>query len=171
LSKAFTRESDQDLPEDPPEPADLLPPGVRNYVTPEGAVRLREELRELVQEIRPGVAAARTAGDSEARTRLRFIDRRIATLRDRVASMEVVDPERQDEDRVRFGATVTVSDEAGEDRVYRIVGVDEADPAAGKVSWLSPIARALLGKEEGERVPLELPGGRACLAILDIRYR
>lgn len=171
MSKAFTRESDEELPEDPPAPADVLPTGVRNYVTPEGAVRLREELRQLVDEIRPPVASERASGGGEARARLRLIDRRIAMLHDRIASMEIVYPPEQKEGRVRFGASVTVLDEAGRQRVYAIVGVDEADPSAGKVSWLSPIARALLGKEEGDRVALELPGGRGYLEILDIRYR
>ena len=84
--------------------------------------------------------------------------------------MEIVDPAQQQGDRVRFGATVTVRDDAGDRRTYRIVGVDEAEASSGKVSWLSPVARAILGKEEGDRVDVELPHGRARLEIIEIAY-
>jgi transcription elongation factor GreB len=169
VSKAFTKE-DEGGEELLPEPRQVLPPSVKNYVTPQGAERLRRELQRLVEEERPRVASALSTGGSEARQRLHALDRRIALFRDRVAAMEVVEPTRQDPGRVRFGATVRVADLEGYERSYQIVGVDESDPTSGKVSWLSPIARALLGKKSGEVAKVELPDGPAELEILEIRY-
>jgi len=169
VSKAFTRESDGDLEDDLPRLAEVLPQGVKNYVTPEGAARLRQELRSVLDTERPRLVAALAAGDSEARRLLEKLDRRISLLRDRVASMEVVDPRGQTLDRVRFGARVKVLDPQGVERTYHIVGVDESDPSTGKVSFLSPIARALLGKKQGGLVTVELPDGRLQLEVVEIQ--
>jgi transcription elongation factor GreB len=178
MNKAFTKESDESFDDAVPEPKDLLPPGVKNYVTPEGAELLRSELKYLVERERPRVAEdgpqeAGPGGDvSKAkRKRLQAIDRRIVFLHDRVASMEVVDPRKGGADQVRFGATVTVADEEDREKTYKIVGVDEADPTAGKVSWLSPIAKALMGAREGDIRSLQLPKGQVELVILEIEYR
>ncbi len=177
MNKAFTKESDDNLEDVVPEPKDLLPPGVKNYVTPEGVEKLRAELKQLVEVERPRVVKAGT-GDAgpvadrsvAKRKRLQAIDRRILFLRERVANMEVVDSRAQAGDRVRFGATVRVLDKEGKTKTYKIVGVDEADPAEGKVSWLSPIAKALLGTEEGDVVRLRLPVGDVELEVQEVGY-
>lgn len=177
VNKAFTKESDDSFDDIIPEPKDLLPPGVKNYVTPEGAEQLRSDLRHLSDVERPRVATgdvreAGPVGDAEAakRRRLDAIDRRIRFLRDRVQNMEVVDTKGQSTHRVRFGASVTVRDEEDVEKTYRIVGVDEADPAAGKISWLSPIAKALIGRAEDDVVKVQLPQGEVELEIVDIKY-
>lgn len=167
MSKAFTKESDDgpgnDVPTDFKDP---LPPGVKNYVTPEGAEALRKELARLESEPRP-----KSTSDRAARKRLEALDRRIQFFRDRVANMAVVDLGSQDKDSVHFGATVTVADEEGNEKSYRIVGVDESDPSKGKISWISPIAKALISARVGDVVTLELPDGNAELEILQIEYR
>jgi transcription elongation factor GreB len=139
---------------------------VKNYVTPQGAAALRAELSRLESEPRPKVGA-----DKAARKRLEALERRVQFLRDRVANMAVVDPGSQDKDSVHFGATVTVADEEGNEKSYRIVGVDESDPATGRISWISPIAKALISARVGDVVTLELPDGNAELEILQIDYR
>ncbi len=177
MNKAFTKESDDPFDEIIPEPKDLLPPGAKNYVTPQGAEQLRSELERLTEVERPRIAKgdlheAGPVGDVEAaqRRRLDAIDRRIRFLRDRVSNMELVDPKGQLDDRVRFGASVTVWDEDDNEKTYRIVGVDEADPGSGKVSWLSPIAKALIGGAEGDIRRVELPQGEVELEIVKIAY-
>lgn len=177
MNKAFTKESDDGFDEVVTEPRDLLPPGVKNYVTPEGAAMLRAELKKLAEVERPRVTEhgsdeAGPVSDSSAakRKRLQAIDRRIVFLRDRISNMVVVDPGKQSTDKVRFGATVTVVDGEDKTKIYKIVGVDEADPSAGKVSWLSPISRALLGTGEGDLATVELPGGEVELEIIEVSY-
>lgn len=170
MSKAFTKESDEGPGNDVQlEPRDPLPAGVKNYVTPEGAAALREELSRLEREPRPKLSKGE--GDKSARKKLEALERRAQFLRDRVANMIVVDPGSQDKDSVHFGATVTVADEEGNEKSYRIVGVDESDPAKGKISWISPIAKALISARVGDVVTLELPDGNAELEILQIDYR
>jgi transcription elongation factor GreB len=175
MNKAFTKESDDGFDEVAPEPKDLLPPGTRNYVTPEGAAQLRSELEHWTEVERPralggGVPESGPGGNvtMEKRKRLHAIDRRIRFLQDRVASMEVVETTGKPDDEIRFGARVKVADEEGREKTYKIVGVDEADPAAGKVSWLSPIAKALLGASPGDLVKVELPHGTTELEILEV---
>jgi len=169
MSKAFTKESDEGSGNEVhPEPKDPLPAGVKNYVTPEGAAALREELSRLEGEPRQKAGADKGGA---ATKRLEALERRIQFLRDRVANMTVVDPGSQDKDSVHFGATVTVADEEGNEKSYRIVGVDESDPAKGKISWISPIAKALISARVGDVVTLELPDGNAELEILQIDYR
>jgi len=168
MSKAFTKETNEDPFEDlVPEPKDPLPEGVRNYVTPEGAEALRTELRRLDEEVRPALRGS----DPDTRRKLAVVDRRLKFLNDRVANMEVVDPETQEKDSVRFGAKVTVADENGDERVYKIVGVDESDPGQGKISWISPIAKALISARVGDVAVIELPDGAIELEVLEIDYR
>ena len=171
MSKAFTRESD-DAPDDvlPPRPSSALPPGAKNYITPDGAARLREELQRLVNEERPQIAAATEHGDSTNRS-LQMLDQRIQQIEESLRSAVVTPPPATAEERrrVQFGATVTVRRQTGEVR-YRIVGVDEADPENGWVSWPSPIARALLQARVGDIVPFKYPSGEEKLEIVAIDY-
>ena len=169
MSKAFTRESD-DLPDGPvlAQPGPSLPPGTKNYLTPDGARRLREELNRLVQVERPRQVTS--PDDPEVKHQRQVLDRRIHHLQQSLQTAVVVGPPGGAETGVRFGASVTVRDSSGVESRYRIVGVDETDIERGWVSWLSPIAKALLNARLGERVRLELPSGREELEILSISY-
>ena len=187
MNKAFTREND-DAPDDD-EDADSvspLPAGARNYMTPGGHARLRDELDRLVGRERPELVAVVSwaAGNGDrsengdyiyGKKRLREIDRRIRFLIRRLDAAEVVDPaaRRDDEsaDQVFFGATVTVADARGQQRTISIVGVDEIDTDRGYVSWVSPIARALLKAREGDAVTLRTPGGVEELEVVAVRYQ
>jgi transcription elongation factor GreB len=183
VSKAFTREVEQDEDDGAPEGAPRLPPGTRNYMTLQGHAALRAELKDLVERERPDlvqvVAWAAGNGDRSengdyiyGKKRLREIDRRIRYLMKRLETAEVVDPAaQQNREQVFFGATVTVSDAAsGEAQTYRIVGVDEADAAQGRISWISPLARALLKAREGDLVRFVSPSGPRELEVLEIGY-
>jgi len=181
MSKAFTRESDSDDEDDLPE-AEALPAGVKNYITPGGYARLKHELEHLTGVERPQVVntvswAASNGDRSEngdyiyGKRRLREIDRRIRFLIKRLENAEVVDPERRDTDQVFFGATVTVADRDGAEQTLSIVGLDEVDPARGYVSWISPIARALLKAREGDMVRLATPAGTRELEVREVRYQ
>jgi transcription elongation factor GreB len=165
MSKAFTRESDDQDDEAPERPLGAeLPPGVKNYVTPEGAARLREEIDRLAHRDRPAAVAS-----GEARA-LREVDRRLAFLGRRLEALEVIDPSGQPTDRVLFGATVTLRAEDGAERRYRLVGVDEADPGLGEVSWRSPVATALLGAVPGDVVRVRSPRGEEELEVIEVTY-
>jgi transcription elongation factor GreB len=184
MSKAFTSEEtpedDDELPDDP----SPLPAGARNYMTPGGFARLRDELDHLVQKERPELVsvvswAAGNGDRSEngdylyGKKRLREIDRRIRFLIRRLDRAEVVDPAvRRDDDgdRVYFGATVTVADTTGRERTVSIVGIDEIDTARGYISWISPMARALLKAREGDVVTVRTPAGPEDLEVLAVRY-
>ena len=182
MNKAFVREADGDDDESL-EPSLKLPPGTRNYITPAGHSRLRDELEELVKRERPKVvevvAWAASNGDRSengdyiyGKRRLREIDRRIRFLTRRLEIAEVVAPARQgDNDQVFFGARVTVADGDGNENTYTIVGVDEADAASGRISWISPLARALLKAREGEVVRFQSPAGWREVEIVGIFYR
>ena len=169
MSKAFTRESD-DLPDVPVVARQRSPlsPGAKNYLTRDGARRLREELDRLVQVERPRQRA--TPDNPEAKRQLQVLDHRIDYLQRSLQSAVVVAPPIGPEPGVRFGASVTVRDRNGGESRYRIVGVDETDIERGWVSFLSPIAKALLNARLGERVRLELPSGQEELEILSISY-
>lgn len=180
MSKAFTRESDADDDEDAALPP--LPAGGKNYVTPQGYARLRAELLHLINEERPKVVevvhwAASNGDRSEngdylyGKKRLREIDRRIRFLTKRLEIAEVTDPSvHHGRDQVFFGATVTYAEESGQERTVTILGIDEADSAQGQVSWISPIARALLKAREGDVVKLVTPAGTQEVEILQVRY-
>jgi transcription elongation factor GreB len=182
MSRAFVSESDAQFQEQDIPPIKVpLSSGVKNYMTPEGAERLREKLAALAGVERPQVAGAITrltapaAGLdreelSEQRRRLREIDRRIEYLKTMIARIEVIDPRQQHADRVLFGAKVTVEEPGLQSGSYRIVGIDESDPSAGRISWISPLAKALLGRREGEAVTLKLPDGEKRLRILKVEY-
>jgi len=184
VSKAFTRETDND-DEDDVEGVSPLPMGARNYMTPGGFARMSAELEHLVQKERPELVAtvawAASNGDRSengdyiyGKKRLREIDRRIRVLIKRLDASEVVDPAApRDEDlagQVFFGATVTVRNSRDEERTLAIVGVDEIDTARGYISWVSPMARALLKAREGDTVTLRTPVGAEEIEIVDVRY-
>lgn len=170
MSKAFTRESDDqaDLPAIP-RPASPLPPGTKNYITVGGERKLRQELNRLVHDERPAIAT-RSATDEENRRRLQLLDQRILQLQEGLNSAVVVPPPPDADTTVKFGATVTVRERDGALSRYRIVGVDETDIDRGWVSWLSPIARALLKARAGQRVRIKLPGGEEELEIVNVAY-
>lgn len=183
VSKAFTRETDAEDDDEALSPALRLPPGSKNYMTRRGYEALRAELDQLVRYERPKTVeivswAAGNGDRSEngdyiyGKRRLRELDRRIRFLIKRIESAEVVDPERQQGlDRVFFGATVTIADlDSGEEQTWQIVGVDEADAGGGRISWLSPLARALLQAREGDAVRFQSPSGVREVEIVDIRY-
>jgi transcription elongation factor GreB len=180
MSKAFVKESDDeaDLPDEPP----AIPAGVKNYMTPQGHRGLQDELRRLLRVERPKVVetVAWAAGNGDrsengdyiyGKRRLREIDRRIRFLTKRLESAEVVDPTQQkNRDQVFFGATVSYSNERGTETTITIVGIDEADFARGQVSWISPIARALIKAREGDTVELRAPAGVEQIEVLAICY-
>jgi transcription elongation factor GreB len=181
MSKAFTKESSGDEDDD-----DLalpaLPAGGKNYLTPEGYQRLREELMSLLDEERPKIVevvswAAKNGDRSEngdylyGKKRLREIDRRIRFLTKRLDIAEVADPSiHHGSDQVFFGATVTYENSRGEERTITIKGIDEVDNLRGEVSWVSPIARALLKARVGDEVSLMTPGGLETLDVVEVNY-
>jgi transcription elongation factor GreB len=181
MSKAFTKEADATDEDDdvglPP-----LPAGGKNYVTPQGYARLRAELLQLLDVERPRVVetvswAAKNGDRSEngdylyGKKRLREIDRRIRFLTKRLDIAEVADPSlHHGSDQIFFGATVTYATAKGDERTITIKGIDEADSLAGEVSWIAPIARALLKAHEGDEVQLVTPGGVETIEVLKVEY-
>lgn len=165
MSKAFTREDDAaDAPR--PTPVPLLPPGVKNLLTPAGRDRLQAELNRLREE-RP-VLVDGSLTDSELRPALAQLDQRINLLGRILASAEVVPDPVPPHERVRFGSTVTVRDARGAEDRYRIVGADEADFGRGEISWQSPLAAAVLHARVGQKIAFRSPAGMAELEIVDI---
>ena len=172
-------DDEDDLPEEP----DSLPRGMKNYMTPKGYARLKDELQQLTKVERPAVVevvswAAGNGDRSEngdyiyGKKKLREIDRRTRFLIKRLEAAEVVDPKRQtNRDQVFFGATVTYEDSRGESRTVRIIGVDEAPHESGAVSLVSPIARALMKACEGDVVTLRTPNGVEEIEVLEIAYQ
>lgn len=169
MSKAFTRESD-DAPVIPLRPRRIttLPPGTRNYLTASGAQRLREELhtslhpeRERLQQLAP---------TDDTKRELAAIADRIEQVEHTLSTAVIVEPPAPPHEQVRFGATVTARHRSGEETHYRIVGVDETDIDRDWISWLSPVAKALLNAQVGQKVRIKLPGGDDELTILAIRY-
>jgi transcription elongation factor GreB len=171
MSKAFTRESDNDDDPLPARPSSALPSGAKNYMTPDGAERLRAELLQLIQEERPSLSMANHGDPDLAKRKLQHLDQRIQQLEESLQTAVITPPpdDPADRDRVAFGATVTVRRKSGE-ITYRIVGVDEADPEQGWVSWASPIARALLQARVGDRVRFRFPSGEEELEVLTVSY-
>jgi transcription elongation factor GreB len=184
MNKAFTRESDDgDEGEEESDASLALPQGTRNYITPGGYARIKDELDDLLRVERPRVVeavhwAALNGDRSEngdyiyGKRRLREIDRRIRFLTRRLDLAEVVDPARQpNTEQVFFGATVTICDEQGIELVYEIVGVDETDFSRGRISWVSPLARALIKAQEGDTVKFQSPAGWREVEVVAIAYR
>lgn len=181
MSKAFVREPDHEDEDEVPA-AQALPSGTRNYMTPQGFAAMRDELARLMTVERPEVVSivswAASNGDRSengdylyGKKRLREIDRRMRFLTKRLEIAEVVDPRLQpNRDQVFFGATVTYENQHGESQTVTIVGVDEAEPLAGRISWISPVARALIKAREGDTVVLRTPGGVQELDIVAVEY-
>ena len=181
MSKAFTREPTVDNDEDeaglPP-----IPTGVKNYITPQGYARMRAELLSLIDDERPKVVeivhwAASNGDRSEngdyiyGKKRLREIDRRIRFLTKRMELASVTDPAVHfGSDQVFFGATVTYEDDQGNAKTITILGIDEADSLNGQVSWVSPIARALLKSRVGDVVRLQTPAGMQDIEVIQVSY-
>jgi transcription elongation factor GreB len=184
MNKAFTRESDgdDDDPGDDDVVAPALPQGARNYLTPAGYKVLREELLGLLDDERPKVVeavswAAKNGDRSEngdyiyGKKRLREIDRRIRFLTKRLDIAEVVDPSlHHGRDQIFFGATVRYVNQRDEERTITIKGVDEAQSGRGEVSWVSPIARALLKARVGDELQVATPGGVETIEVVDVQY-
>jgi transcription elongation factor GreB len=166
MSKAFVRESDSPFLPEPPPFVSPLPPGAKNYLTPDGFARLSTELEGLRDRERPPLAAA-PADDLEAKQRLQALDQKIRHLAESLRTAVVVERTTEESDVVRFGATVVVRDAEG-DATYRIVGVDEIDLERGWISWLSPMARALLNARIGQRIVFKAPKGPKELTIVRI---
>jgi transcription elongation factor GreB len=181
MSKAFTRENDDADDDDVPDTAPPLPTG-KNYITQSGYDRLRNELMSLIDEERPRIVeivhwAASNGDRSEngdylyGKKRLREIDRRIRFLTKRLEIAEVVTPSiHHGREQVFFGATVTYADQHGAETTVTILGVDEADSAAQQISWVSPVARALLKSRVGDVVRLQLPSGWDELEVVEVTY-
>ncbi len=173
-----TEDDEDDAPGAPP-----IPAGAKNYITPYGHARLKAEAMQLLDKERPALVkviswAASNGDRSEnadyiyGKRRLREIDRRIRFLIKRLEAAEVIDPAVRDAtDQVFFGATVTLCDETGAENTYTIVGIDEADVNRGRISWISPLARALVKQRKGDEIALRTPGGDQTLEILNVEYK
>ncbi len=182
MNKAFVKEPDGDDDDDQEFGLPEIPAGTKNYITPAGHARIKEELLHLIDVDRPEVVrivswAASNGDRSEngdyiyGKRRLREIDRRIRFLTKRLDKAEVVDPSvHYGNDQIFFGATVTYENQRAEETTITIVGIDELDPLNGKVSWISPVARALTKARAGDEVVLHTPAGLETLTILDVTY-
>jgi transcription elongation factor GreB len=180
MNKAFTKESEAEVDFEDEIPA--LPAATKNYITPEGLQRLQDEFAQLQKIERPKAveAVSWAAGNGDrsengdyiyGKRRLREIDRRMRFLRKRMEIAEAVDPARQkNRERVYFGATVVYRNARDEEKTVRIVGIDEARSELNEVSWISPVAKALLKAEEGDIVEVRKPKGVERLEILKISY-
>ena len=182
MSKAFVKETENETDDGPEDEGPSLPAGAKNYMTPEGFTALQGELRQLRREERPKVVeivswAAGNGDRSEngdyiyGKKRLREIDRRIRYLNKRLDSAVVVDPQQQkNRKQVFFGATVTYADSRDTEHTVKIVGIDEADLDKGLISWLSPVAKALMKAGRGDTIKLRTPRGEETLEVIDIAY-
>lgn len=180
MSKAFTKETDADEDDELALPA--IPSGTKNYITPGGYHRLRSELFELIDVERPKIVevvhwAASNGDRSEngdylyGKKRLREIDRRIRFLTKRLEIAEVVDPSlHAGSDQIYFGATVTYVDDQAVERTVTILGIDEANNSEAQISWIAPVARALMKARAGDEVPLQTPGGTRMLEVIAVSY-
>ena len=181
MSKAFVKENDEADEDSPQSDAPVLPAGSKTYITPHGEARLRSELHNLLSVERPKIVEvvswAASLGDRSenadyiyGKRRLREIDRRIRFLTKRLEIAEVVDPTAIQADTVRFGATIRVSWDGEEEKTFCIVGIDETDGKRGRISWISPLGRALLKAKTGDVVTFRAPKGEVDVEILEIRY-
>lgn len=181
MNKAFTKESDGTDDDDPPQ-LPLMPPGGKNYITPQGYARIRTQLLDLIDNERPKVVeivhwAASNGDRSEngdyiyGKKRLREIDRQIRFMTKRLEIMVVVDPaQHYGSDQIFFGATVTYLEAGGTERAVTILGIDEADSSQGQVSWVSPIARTLLKARSGDAIALVTPAGVVEIEVVSVHY-
>lgn len=182
MNKAFVKEPEGDDDDELGGGLPPIPPGAKNYITPQGYQRIREELLQLIDVERPEVVkivhwAASNGDRSEngdyiyGKRRLREIDRRIRFLTKRLDLAEVVDPSvHHGSDQVFFGATVSYVNAQGAEHTVTIVGIDELDPLRGKISWVSPVARALTKAREGDVIALHAPSGEDALEIISVQY-
>ncbi len=152
-----------------------------NYITPDGFLKLQDEFKLLFYDERPKlvevIAWAAGNGDRSengdyiyGKRRLREIDKRLKFLRDRIESAKIVDPKSMRSEKVVFGATVTISDEAGDEKSYQIVGEDEIEPDKNRISWRSPMAKALLGKKVGDEIEIHRPAGKLIAEVISIIF-
>jgi transcription elongation factor GreB len=181
MRKLADIERERALKDDDSDGQPALPPGAKNYITPAGYARLKRELQQLLDRERPElvrvIAWAASNGDRSenadyiyGKRRLREIDRRIRFLTQRLEIAEVIDPARTGVEQVFFGATVTYCDHRGVAHTVSIVGQDEVDPSRGRVSWISPVARALNQARAGSVVSVKTPAGTEELEVIEIRY-
>lgn len=180
MTKAFKKESDEE-PDEPDQP-ESLPSHSKNYMTPKGFSILQDELRHLMRDERPKIVetvswAAKNGDRSEngdyiyGKKRLREIDRRVRYLTKRLLSATVVDPKQQQSlTQVFFGATVTYTQKDGIKKTVTLVGVDEADLTKGKISWISPMAKALIKSSPGDTIEFRTPSGVETLKVLSVKY-
>ena len=162
MSKAFTRESDDSGDDEISPLRPPLPPGTTNYITREGAERLQQRLKDLLEK-----KERSTTSHGVVERDLRKLESNIRALQQTLNSVVIAQPP-PDSDKVAFGAQVRIREQNGEEEVYRIVGVDEADPESGSISWLSPLARALLSRKVGDQVQFRTPAGMQDFTILAI---
>jgi transcription elongation factor GreB len=167
MSKAFTRESDDTEEQEAPSLRPQLPPGITNYVTPEWADRLRQQLQQMIERKQ----ALTSINSSPARdgTDLRKLETEMRRLKQSLESA-VMAERPADQGKVAFGATVAIKRGPGEEETYRIVGLEEADPDRGTISWISPLAKALIAKRAGDKVRFRSPVGEEELTILAVQY-
>ena len=180
MSKAFTRETDED---DVEQNVPVVPAGLKNYITPAGYQRLKDEALHLLNKERPELVkvihwAASNGDRSEngdyiyGKRRLREIDKRIRFLTKRLDIAVVVDPAiREETDQIFFGATVTVLSKNGDKKTYSIVGIDETDGSRGRISWISPLAKSLIKAREGDTVMVKIPRGDERLEVINVEYK
>jgi transcription elongation factor GreB len=169
VSKAFTRESDDEFAdEEIPSLRPQVPPGTRNYITREGSDRLKQRLNDLLQK-KQALATRNNEGGAAPEADQRKIESAIRRLQQTLDAVVVADISA-DQERVAFGATVTVRHGNGEEESYRIVGVEEANPEGGSISWLAPLARAMLSRRAGDKVQFRSPAGDEELTIRSVRY-
>jgi len=166
VSRGFVKEDDQEEVPIVPQRA-FLPDGVPNFVTPAGLEQLLAEKKDLILE----KETISTANENEKRIAVNFINAKLQLLESRINDARIIDPEKQPTDEVRFGATVTLNIPAtGRKQIFQIVGVDEADIAKGKISFLSPLAKAMINKKTGEKITLKRDKGEAVFEVVKITY-
>lgn len=166
MSRGFVKEDDQEEVPIVPQRA-FLPDGVPNFVTPAGLEQLLAEKKDLILE----KETISTANENEKRIAVNFINAKLQLLESRINDARIIDPEKQPTDEVRFGATVTLNIPAtGRKQIFQIVGVDEADIAKGKISFLSPLAKAMINKKTGEKITLKRDKGEAVFEVVKITY-
>ncbi len=167
MSRGFIKEDDQEEIPIVPQRA-FLPDGVPNFVTPAGMEQLLAEKQMLIRE-REDLSIA---NENEKRIAVNFINAKLQLLNDRIADARMIDPKGNPQDEIRFGALVTLKNEgSGKIQIFQIVGVDEADIAKGKISFISPLAKALINKKSGDKVTLKRERGEVVFEVVDISYR